>query len=441
MKKLIASSLLMVLSNSMAQEHFAGYNTSNRIGVVQSSYHPALLSFQTNKFDVQFGGLNASVSNNKLGTKDIFNDNFESKLWEESSPISFRIDAEVIGIGAAFKYNNWGFGLLFKSNIKMNLTDINSKLGNAIINGSDDLAIATSLLNVKENQRINATVWSEIGASVSRTIINKDNHFLSIGTTLKLLMPASYANFGLSNLNANLNSTLTNDVLASASGNLNIAYSGNLANDFTNSKNYTQSIFGKPNGFAIDFGTAYQMVDDEGVSKFTISASVRNIGSMTFTGADNKNQNYRLNGTNINLNDYQNISSFKELETKLINDGHLIIVNGTQDIKVNLPATFNFLATAKLISKFHASINLQQKLNDTQDNDQINSINFVTITPKLVFKNFELYLPLSNNEIAGFTGGFGLRAGGFYIGSGSVLTAIASDTKQMDLFFGFSLGL
>lgn len=441
MKNLITVIFLMFLNYFFAQEHFAGYNSSNRIGVVQSSYHPALLSFQSNKIDINLSGLNASVSNNKLGTKDIFNDDFETKLWAESSPISFRIDSEIIGLGAAFKYDNWGFGLLFKSNIKMNVTDINSKLGNAIINGSDNLTIVSSLINVNENQRINATVWSEIGASVSRTIINKGNHSLSIGGTVKLLMPASYANFGLSNLSATLNSNVTNDVLANANGNINIAYSGNLANDFTNSSNYTQSIFGKPNGFAIDFGTAYQFKNDEGENKFIVSASVRNLGSMTFSGDDNKNQNYILNGRNISLKDYENINSFKELETKLIRDGHLTLLNGSQDIRVNLPATFNFMASAKLISKFHASINLQQKLNNTNENDQINSINFITITPKLVFKNFEMYVPLSNSEISGFNGGFGLRIGGFYLGSGSVLSALATDTKQIDLFFGFSFGL
>jgi hypothetical protein len=441
MKKLITSGLLMFFSNTFAQEHFAGYNTSNRIGIVQSSYHPALLAFQTNKLDVHLSGLNAGVSNNNLGTKDLFNDDFESKLWSQSSPISFRIDSEIIGLGASYKHNNWGFGLLFKSNIKMNVTDVNSKLGNAIINGSDDLSIISSLINVKENQRINATAWSEIGASVSRTIISKEKYSLSIGGTLKLLMPASYANFGLSNLSGSLNSNTTTDVLANATGNLNIAYSGNLANDFTNTSNYTKSILGKPNGFAIDFGTAYQMVDGEGKTKYLISASIRNIGNMTFSNNENKNQNYVLNGTNINLNDYQDISSFKNLESQLINDGHLSLVNSSQDIKVNLPATFNFMASAKIISKFHASINLQKKLNDSNDNDQISSVNFLTVTPKLVFKNFELYVPLSNNEIAGFTSGFGLRAGGFYLGSGSVISALLADTKQMDLFFGFSVGL
>ncbi|MFY7812083.1 MAG: DUF5723 family protein, partial [Flavobacterium sp.] len=379
-------------------------------------------------------------SNNKLGTKNIFDNDFEKKLWTEGSPVSLRIDSEIIGLGATFKYNNWGFGLLFKSNIKMAVTDIDSKLGNAIINGSNDISVISNLLNVQENQRINATVWSEIGASASRVVFQNEAHSLSIGGTLKLLIPASYVNFGLSNLNARLNSNTTSDVLANARGNINIAYSGNLANDFTNSSNYTQSILGKPNGIAVDFGTAYQMTDDEGNNKFIVSATVRNIGSLNFSDSNSKNKNYILNGTNINLGNYNNINNFENLEKKLISDGHLTLSN-SEDINVNLPTTFNLMASAKLFSKFHASINLQQKLNESKNNDQISSVNFITVTPKLVFKNFELFLPLSNNEIVDFTGGFGLRAGGFYIGSGSVLSALIANTKQMDLFFGFSVGL
>jgi hypothetical protein len=441
MKKIIFISSVFLASNVFAQENFSGYNASNRIGIVQSSYHPSLLSFQTNKIDLQLTSFNFSISNNKLGAKDFFKDNYETKLWSENSNISFRIDSEIIGLGAGFKYKDWGFGLLFKSNIKMNVTDVNSKLGNAIINGSNDLSIANSLINVNENQRINATIWSEIGASVSKILIEKENHQLSIGTTFKILMPVSYANFGLSNLNANLRNNLSNDVLLNASGKLNIAYSGNLASNFSDTNSYTNSIFSKPNGFGLDFGATYLWKNQDDQTGFIVSASVRNIGSMTFDNNNNKNINYTLNG-NINLNDFENSNSFIEIENKLLQNINLSVENRNNEIKVNLPTTFNFMATAKIISKFHASINMQQNLNNNNNNnDQITSNNFVTVTPKLVFKNFELYAPLSNSDLARFSSGFGLRAGGFYIGSSSVISAFIAETKLLDLYIGFSLGL
>jgi hypothetical protein len=441
MKKKIIISVFFLAINAFAQENFAGYNVSNRIGIVQSSYHPSLLSFQTNKIDLQLTSFNFGILNNKFGAKDIFEGNYKDKLLTENSNISFRVDSEIIGLGAGFTYKDWGFGLLFKSNIKMNITNFNSRIGNAIINGSNDLSIANSIINVNENQRINATVWSEIGASVSKILIEKENHQLSIGTTFKILMPVSYANFGLSNLNASLSNNTLNDVLLNASGKLNIAYSGNLASNFTESNSYINSIISKPNGLGLDIGTTYLWKNRDQETGLIVSASVRNIGSLTFDNNNNRNINYTLNG-NINLNDFENSNSLIEIENKLLQNINLTIENGNNAIKVNLPTTFNFMASAKIISKFHASINMQQDLNDNNtNNDQITSNNFVTVTPKLVFKNFELYTPLSNSDLAGFSSGFGLRAGGFYIGSSSVISAFLAETKLLDFYIGFSLGL
>jgi hypothetical protein len=41
--------------------------------------------------------------------------------------------------------------------------------------------------------------------------------------------------------------------------NLNIAYSGNLNNGFTDFGSYSKSLFGKLNGFAVDLGFNYQL--------------------------------------------------------------------------------------------------------------------------------------------------------------------------------------
>lgn len=47
----------------------------------------------------------------------------------------------------------------------------------------------------------------------------------------------------------------------------------------------------------------------------------------------------------------------------------------------------------------------------------------------------------SSNEISGFTTGFGFLAGGFFLGSGSVITALLNDSKQADLYLGFRIGI
>jgi hypothetical protein len=83
---------------------------------------------------------------------------------------------------------------------------------------------------------------------------------------------------------------------------------------------------------------------------------------------------------------------------------------------------------------------LQQKLKNDDSNGQVAVQNLGTITPRYSTELFEAYLPLSINEVSGFTAGIGFRFGGFFIGSGSVLSAAVSDTNQADAYVGFRFG-
>jgi hypothetical protein len=56
-------------------------------------------------------------------------------------------------------------------------------------------------------------------------------------------------------------------------------------------------------------------------------------------------------------------------------------------------------------------------------------------------EHFEVFTPLTQNEISGFNAGVGFRAGGFFIGSGSVITALINDSKEADIYAGFRFGI
>lgn len=65
----------------------------------------------------------------------------------------------------------------------------------------------------------------------------------------------------------------------------------------------------------------------------------------------------------------------------------------------------------------------------------------MTVTPRFSLKHFEVFTPLTQNEISGFNAGIGFRAGGFFIGSGSVITAVIDDSKEADVYVGFRFGI
>lgn len=430
-----------------AQDHFSGIKNSNGVGILSSTLNPAELSNLSSKYDINIFSLSVNASNNKIGFNDIINsNNIEDLLFQGEEPVNMRIDAEIFGPGFAMKMNKWAIGITTKANAKLNLIDIDPKLGESINNGTLGLMNVIAIDN-EYNQRLNGTSWGELGLSVARNLFENENHKFNAGATLKLLFPGSYTNFGADKFHGRIDNILNEAYLNNTNASLNIAYSGSLTESFNDFNDYSKSLFGKLNGFAADFGFNYQLKDKDNY-KINTGVSVKNIGGMTFKDAGNSSTNYSLNipaGTitnpGLNLNDFQNVDNLKDAETILLDSGYLTKKESKSDIKVKLPTVVSAYVDVKIVPTFFVSLYAQQKLNADTDNDQITTQNVISLTPRFSLKNFELYSPWAKNEISGTTGGFGFRVYGFYLGSSSIVTALASDTKQADVYLGYRLRL
>lgn len=451
MKKIIF--FILILSNSIqAQEHFAGLANSNRVGIITTYINPAELVNMSNKFEVNVVGTSFNISNNKIGFSDLFSDkNLESLLFVGADAVNLRADAEFYLPSIAVKYKKWAFAFTPKAHGKLAIVDLDSHLGDAITNAALNSVLGSSTtISNNYNQRINGTTWGEIGLSAGYNLVDNATHKFNIGTTFKLLFPGSYANLGLDKFQGTINvntisgqATLTNTLT-----NLNIAYSGGLSNSFTNFSDYTKSVFGGLNGFSGDIGVNYQWKDapesnpKKNLNKYKLNfgLAIKNIGSMTFNDANNNSNSYvlKIQGTqSLNLNQFQNVDNLQQIETILINSGFLTKTEGNKNFKVKLPTTFNAYADVKLIPTLFVSGYIQQKLNSDNSNDQITAQNIVTITPRFNTGFFEVFAPFTNSSISGFTSGVGFRIGGFYLGSGSIVTALINDSKQADFYTGF----
>ena len=442
MKKFIFSLFLIYGTISFSQNQFSGISTSSRVGILNASINPAELTNLSKKFEVNIFGISVNASNDQVSIGDINSDiNFEDILFKGNSPVNARIDAEIMGPGFAMKWKKWGFAIISKGYAKFDMVDIDPALGNAIIN--NDIPLNVTLLNNNSNQRLSGTTYGEIGLSVARTLFENEKHKFSGGVTFKLLFPASYSNFGLSELKGNItkvggDSYLTTDAPAS----LSIAYSGNLANSFTDSENYTKSIFGGLHGFAGDLGVNYQLKTD---NKYKLNAgfSIRNIGTMTYKDENNYNTNYVFSTQDpgpLNLSLIADIDNLADLEQILKNGGYLVENPKKRKFDVKLPTSINAYVDYNIIPKFYISAFLQQKVNKDESNEQITTPNLVSITPRVNLGFFETYIPVTFHEISGTNVGFGFRLGGFYLGSSSLVSALISDSKQGDIYTGFRWG-
>jgi hypothetical protein len=427
MKKIIALNLVLLSCFiGFSQDHFSGISTSSRVGILNGIINPAEFSNLSKKFEVNIYGVSFNTSNNKIGFSDITSgNNLQDLIFKDNEAVNFQFDGQIIGPSVAIKLLKWGFAV--------------TNIGNAI--SDNNLASALTLLNTNSNQRLIGSSYGEIGFSVARPIIDKEKHSFSAGVTFKLLFPGSYSNIGLNGLNGRITQT-GNDAFLTTNqpAQLNIAYSGSLANNFSNFSDYTNTIFGGLNGIATDFGVTYKLKDGPNKYKIKAGLAIRNLGSMTFKDNNNSSTNYSLNIPNsnpLNLNAFSGANNLGDVENILNSNGYLTKIDGQKDFKVNLPTLFSIYTDFKIVPKVYITGYLQQKLNKDSENDQITAQNIVSVTPRVNLGFFETYVPISNNQISGTTIGFGFRLGGFYLGSNSIVSSITSNGKQADLYTGF----
>lgn len=446
MRNLLILSCSLLFLNVSAQDHFSGINMSRRVGILNAGINPAELANLDSKYEINVFAVSINASNNKVGFSDlVHSDNIEDLIFSGDEPVNMRVDAELYGPGFAMKWKEWAFGLTSKAYAKLNMVDIDSKLGEAINTGAlgSVLGGSTTISN-NENQRMNGTTWGEIGLTASRKLFENEKHKFNAGITFKLLFPGSYANFGADHFQGTISSSLGQAYLNDANANLNIAYSGNLADSFTNFDDYSRSFFGKLNGVAGDIGANYRWKD---IDNYKINAgfAIRNIGSMTFKDSNNSSSNYILDipasDQGINLNQFQDVDNLQQVETILQDSGYLTSTKSNKDFKVKLPTVFSLYADIKVVSRFFVSVYTQQKLGDDNEDDQVTTQNTFSLTPRFSLKNYDIYSSWASNEISGITGGIGFRVYGFYLGSSSILTALISDTKQADAYIGYRVGL
>ncbi len=437
-KILLSISLLFGLS-AFAQDHFSGISTSSRVGILNANINPAELTNLSKKFEVNIIGISINAANDKVGFNDLDSDaDFEELLFSGTNPINARIDAELNGLGFAMKWKKWGLAVTSKAYAKFDLVDLDPTIGDAITN--NNLPLATTLINNQNNQRINGTSYGEIGFSLARKLYETEKHKFSAGVTLKLLFPGSYANFGLSKLDGEITQVGADAFLTTNSpATLNIAYSGNLSDSFTNFDDYSKSVFGGLNGFSVDLGANYQLLGEDKKYKLNAGLSVRNMGSMTFKGDTNSSTNYSFStqgNSPLDLSLFENIDSLIEVEDILRDNGYITETPQEKDFKVKLPAVLSTYVDLKLVHKLYVTAFLQQKLNDDSGNNQITSPNIFSITPRVSLRYFETYVPITFHEISGTNVGLGFRVGGFYLGTSSLVTALISNSKQGDFYFG-----
>lgn len=456
MKKLTCLVLFLVAQLVQAQEHFAGISTSKRVGIINLTINPSELANLNNHFEIQLLSSSMNVANNKVGFNDLLDDtNTENLLLSGTKPINFNFSNEIMGPGVAVRLLKWRFAVTSKVNIKAGVLNVNPVLA-SYLTGSDTqvLPIGGDVINYFSNQRFNGTMWGEVGFAVARKVWENEKGLLNAGINLKMLFPGAYANMGIGNFNGTVTNNNAGDlVLKDTDANVNFAYSGSLAQEFTNSQQYTNSLFGNLDGLTADIGVDYQLKKGNSY-KLKVGASIMNLGGMTYNDNNNNSSDYKLKisgDQSLVLNFFDGIDDIPAIKQHLIdlaalpagdpNKIEFTEITSNKDFRVSLPTTLNLYADVHLISKLNVTLFTQQKLNSNSGNNQITAQTIYSVTPRFGIGFFEAYLPLSTNDVSGTNAGLGFRLGGFFMGSNSILSSISSNAKQADVNFGFRFAI
>ena len=446
---ILTSVLLLCFFKVSAQEDFSGINTSQRVGFLNTGINPAEFANLDTEYTVNIFAISVKASSNKVSFSDLFDGSakLKTKLFEGEKPANLSFDGEIYGPSIAYKWKKWGFAISSKAHAKLDVIDVDDNLGNALTESVvNSFFIGSTTISNDKNQRLSGTSWGEVAFSAGGNLYEDSSNKFNAGASFKLLFPGSYANFGADKFNGTINNNAGEVNLTDTNANLNIAYSGNLGNNFTQFGDYARSLYGKLHGVAFDIGASYQLKDSDNAHyKLNVGVAIRDIGGMTFSANNNSSTNYKLtipNGENLNLNQFQSTKSLKEVEAKLLASGFLDKnSNEHTDFKVKLPTIFSGYADVKIVPSFYVTVFTQQRVRKNDDNDQISSQNIISLTPRYTIKNYEIFLPFSHNEISGIAGGIGARAYGFYIGSGSIITALISQSNQADAYIGYDFKL
>lgn len=425
-------------------QSFVGIQNSPRKGMVHTAMNPAEINHLHRRVEVNLFSVGATVSNNALSFKDLIEeegDLLDLAFERIDGPVNLSSEAQLVGPSFGFITGQWSFGFISQAFVKADIIDLNPELGKALNGGDLFSNFNETRLGNLSNQRVYASGWAELGVMAGREVWADDDryHVISGGATVKLLVPAAYLNMGLSSLRGTLLQDGSEFSLTDANGQLHISYPGDLEEQ--NIEDYMLDRFSLSNisGVALDMGLTHQWSPND-VKRLTSGISVRNIGGLSL-GSEQSSSNYSIDippGQAFRV-DLLN-GDLDEIEDQLLNSGYFTTDRQAEKVRAAMPTIISAYTDAYISKIFQVSVFGQFRLADKTKHEQIVTQNVFAVTPRLTLGIVEIYSPWANYEVAGLTGGLGLRLGGFFVGSHSVLTGLLADTKQADIHMGFSMG-
>lgn len=422
--------------NAKAQAYL-GYYFDNYAGVQSTLYNPASIVDSRFKTDINLISSSGLLANDYYGVrifdayKDSFNFDRDAKKFPSNNNSGF-VNVDVMG--PSFMFNiapKHAIAIFTRARSMFNFRRIDGVLIDRLEN---DLGASQDFKLNSQNFSGIGHSWGELGISYATVLLNKNQHFLKGGLSLKYLQGVGNIYLNANNVSIDynyVNSTTTNNSITTTGV---ITYGGSQKIEDEDYKfNKDSKGFGADLGFVYEYRPDYTRfnADDKDLNKYKLrfGVSVTDIGSINYKNATETSYNVNGTRTEKDFNDL-NIDNF--LNT--------FSTTNSNARNANLPMALHTNVDWNMYKKFYLNLNGDISLTSKTALNTNSIANNISITPRYEVKWFSFYIPLTYIEYSELNAGAGFRFGPLFLGSGSIITnLISKESKGADVHVGLKI--
>lgn len=468
---------IFIVANLQAQQ--LGLANSNYAGTHGLYTNPSAIADSRHAFYLNLVFVNAGGSNNyfryeaPVSLFKLFKDNLEFK--EEYIKEDLDGKPKLVTAGADVR----GPSFMLRLSPKHSVAFTSRVRGGVQINNlSEDIArlykvqggTAEDLVNqISDNNTINlnANVYSELGFSYARVLLDKQKHFVKGGFTIKKLAGGYSAYL----INEDSQFKVEKRPVAGTDENdyvLKIdkirAQYGYLTEDALGNgetSDYLKMLTGRNSpgqGWGADIGFTYEyrpnqdkyrsMLDGKEVLnqeknkyKYRVGIALMDVGGINYNNPDYvRSYNLEKNNKELNLSDFDEAEGTEEYAEVINKALDVTDADKKMAFRSGLPTALNINLDYKIAGPLYVNATWIQGLRG-KSAISMRQNSLVAVTPRLEFKKFEASFPVAiQNNYSVFTVGTMIRLGSLFIGSDNIGGAFnMGNPYGADVYAGFTL--
>ena len=417
-------------------QSYFGFRDDNYAGIQGVLFNPSVIVDSKYKADVTIFSVSATGQNDLYGVNftDALGSNYDletqaDKNIKSNNRGNFNVDI----LGPSLMMNITplhSIAVFTRVRSITNLVDVNGELIDEV---NQEIDASKSFLITGGNPNTVSNSWAEIGASYATVLLDRDEHFVKGGLTLKYLMAGTNGYINGNNLSVAFNKNEVSPLLSEyySTGTLKTLASY----DYENGKN--PEFDAASAGVGIDLGFTYEYRTNCHTCvgnryKLKAAASVTDIGRINYKNAIENT--YDLTGR-ITQDDIENADDIFEF----FNNNYTKTAS-RKGVQANLPTALHTSIDWNIDNKFYLNLSGDFGLVDAKKINATAIANSLTFTPRYETRQFSFYVPVTWMEYSGTQIGAGFRAGPLFVGSGSIVSNFfANNSKACNVYVGLKL--